>query len=93
MPKNQVTIQAQNITNQTSPRLLGAVTLGAIAGVFIGLLAMAFAILISSIVQLVFPDLSFQVAGMSITAVIFVIFLALGWCGSTLLIWHKLPKN
>ena len=91
MQKNHVVSQDSTKKAQNRSRFMGALILGALAGVFVGLLAMALAILIFGILRLFLPDSAFQLAGMSATAVIFVIFCALGWVGGTMLVWHKLP--
>ena len=91
MQKNRVASQNNNTKAQTRARFMGSFILGAFVGVFVGLMAMALAILILGILRLFFPDSTFQLAGMSATAVIFVIFCALGWVGGTMLIWRKLP--
>lgn len=90
MPKNQGISPDKKTVKQPQPRFLGALVIGAFIGVFIGLLAMALSILIVGIMSLFLPDLTFQLAGISITAVTFVIFCALGWMSATLFIWHKL---
>ncbi len=90
MPKNQVVAPDKNTVKQPQPRFLGALVIGAFIGVFIGLLAMALCILIVGIMSLFLPDLTLQLAGISITAVTFVVFCALGWLGATFIIWHKL---
>ena len=90
MPKNQAISPDKNKVEQSQPRFIKAFVVGAFAGVFIGLLAMALSILIVGIMSLFLPELTFQLAGISVTAVTFVVFCALGWIGATLIIWHKL---
>ena len=90
MPKNQGVSPNKNKVNQSQPRFISAFVIGAFVGIFIGLFAMALSILIVGIMSLFLPDLTFKLAGISITAVTFVIFCALGWMSATLLIWHKL---
>lgn len=75
-----------------SSRLMAAVVLGAAAGVFSGILAMAVAMLVSGILMLALPDAPSEIAGLSITAVIFVVFCALGWVSASLFLWRKLPS-
>jgi hypothetical protein len=93
MPKNQSISQDRKIILQPNPRFIGSLVIGAFVAVFIGLLAMAVAILIVGIMRLFLPDLTFRFAGISITAVTFVIFCALGWIGATIIIWHKLSPE
>lgn len=91
MQKNHVISQNSTKKAQNRSKFMGALILGAFAGVFVGLLGMALAILILGILRLFLPDSTFQLAGMSATAVIFVIFCALGWVAGTILAWCKLP--
>jgi hypothetical protein len=93
MPKNQSISQGRKTTHQPHPRFIGSLVIGAVVAVFVGLLAMAVAILIVGILRLFLPDLTFHFAGMSITAVTFVIFCALGWIGATIIIWRKLSPE
>ena len=93
MQKNHVVSQDSTKKAQNRSRFMGALILGAFAGVFVGLLAMALAILIFGILRLFLPDSTFQLAGMSATAVIFVIFCALGWVAGAMLAWYKLPAS
>jgi len=92
MRKDHIISQEKNRIKQPHPRFIGALVLGAFIGVFVGLLAMSVAILIMGLLRLFLPDLPFQLVGINITAVIFVIFCALGWISATLIIWHKLPS-
>ena len=93
MPKNQIISQDRKIIHQPHPRFIGSLIIGAFVAVFIGLLAMAVAILIVGILRLFLPDLTFHFAGISITAVTFVIFCTLGWVGVTIIIWRKLSPE
>lgn len=91
MPNDQMISQKKSKKQKSQPKLLGAVALGALGGVFIGLLAMAISILVLGILRLIFPDMTFQLVGLNVTAVIFVIFFALGWLGGAMILWYKLP--
>jgi len=92
MRKDYIISQDKNRIKQPNPRFIGSLVIGAFIGVFVGLLAMSVAILIMGILRLFLPELPFQLVGINITAVIFVIFCALGWISATLIIWHKLPS-
>lgn len=93
MRKNHIISQDKKTIQQSQPRFISSLVIGAFIAVFVGLLAMAVVILIVGMLRLFLPDLTFQLAGISITAVTFVIFCALGWISATLIIWHKLsPK-
>ncbi|MFO7682807.1 MAG: hypothetical protein R6X34_22440 [Chloroflexota bacterium] len=74
-----------------SSRLMAAVVLGAAVGVFTGILAMAVAMLVLGIFKLALPDARLVIAGLSVTAVVFVVFCALGWASASIYIWRKLP--
>lgn len=93
MPKNQTISQDKKTIEQSQPRFIGSLVIGAFVAVFVGLLAMAVAILIVGMLRLLLPNLTFQLAGMSITAVTFVVFCALGWISATIIIWHKLSPD
>lgn len=71
-------------------RLLGAVLLGAFAGVVVGILAMAVSTLALNLLGLVMDQVSVEFAGMRITAVIFIIFSALGWGAGAIIAWRRL---
>ncbi|MBE2198312.1 MAG: hypothetical protein IAE79_06850 [Anaerolinea sp.] len=71
-------------------RLLGAVLLGAFAGVAVGILAMAVSTLALNLLGLVMDQVSVEFAGMRITAVIFIIFSALGWTAGAIIAWRRL---
>lgn len=75
-----------------STRLMAAIVLGAAAGVFSGILAMAVAMLVLGILKLALPNTHLEIGGLSITAVIFVVFCALGWVSASLHLWRKLPS-
>ncbi|MBE2220511.1 MAG: hypothetical protein IAF02_03170 [Anaerolineae bacterium] len=92
MPEEQVISKDVVLNKHNHPRFVGALLLGSFVGLFMGLIMMALAILICGVLRLFLPDSTFQVAGMAVTAVIFVVFFALGWAGGTLVIWHKLPQ-
>lgn len=91
MPENQIVSEKVASNTHSRSRFIGALILGSIVGVFIGLIAMALTIIVCGVLRLFFPSSAFQLAGMNATAVIFVIFYALGWAGGTILLWHKLP--
>ncbi len=81
------------VQNKKQVRFWSALVLGAAAGIFIGLLGMAIAILMLGVLSLGLPDISFKIAGLSATAVAFVVFCALGWAGASLFIWRKLSSS
>lgn len=93
MPKIQAPSQEKANQNQTEPQLFIALVLGAIVGVFSGLIGMALSILVIGILRLFLPNLTFQLAGISITAVIFVLFCAIGWAAGTLFFWKKRSRS
>ncbi len=73
-------------------RLMAAVVLGAVFGVFSGILAMAVAMLVLGILKLALPNTHLEIGGLSVTAVIFVVFCALGWASASLYLCRKLPS-
>ena len=91
MPEKQA--DSENVVlNNRNARFIGALLLGAFVGLFTGLITMSLAILICGMLSLFWPHSTFHIVGMDITAVIFVVFFALGWAGGTFFIWHKLPQ-
>lgn len=71
-------------------RLLGAVLLGALGGVALGILAMAVSILIFNVLGLFMDQVVFEFEGMGLTAVTFIIFSTLGWAAGAILAWRRL---
>ena len=91
MDENSVSSQEKLPNRPVTPRFITVFILGAVGGVFAGVLGMAVTILILGFLRLIFPDAVFQMGGMQVTAVVFAIFCALGWFGFSLFLWHKLP--
>ncbi len=70
-------------------RMLGAVLLGAVAGIAVGVLAMALTILIVDVVTWLTNRPVGVFAGMELTAVSFVVFTFVGWAAAGILAWCK----
>lgn len=70
-------------------RALGAVMLGAVAGIAVGILAMALTVLIVNSITWLTHRSAVQFAGIELTAVSFIIFTFVGWAAAGLLAWHK----
>ncbi len=66
-------------------RLMGAVALGAVVGILLGLIGMALSVLFAAVWGLV------GINSEMITAVTFVVCSALGWAAATYYLWHKYP--
>lgn len=66
-------------------RLMGAIVLGALAGILLGLIGMALSVLLTSMVGLA------HVPWEMVTAITFVVCLALGWAAATYYLWYKYP--
>lgn len=64
--------------------------LGGIAGVVIGILAMAVSILATAATELLFQVSLNEFSGIQITAVAFVIFAVIGWLLATIYLWRRL---
>lgn len=81
--------------NQQRKRVLviTAVFLGAAAGVFIGILAMAVGLLVMNSLSLVMNTAVLRLPGISMTAVTFVFFFAIGSVVSASYIWRKGRAN
>lgn len=90
MQENIKTATNAPVQNKKQIRFWGALILGGAAGIFIGLLGMAVAMLVMGVLSLGMPGIRFEIAGLSATAVVFVVFFALGWVGAAVLIWRKL---
>ena len=71
-------------------RLIGALTLGAFAGLIIGVLAMAVCTLVLNLIELIAGKPVAGFAGLPITAVSFVLCGTLGWIISAVVAWNKL---
>jgi hypothetical protein len=84
-----------NVDNQQQKRALviTAVLLGAAAGVFIGILAMAVGLLVVNALSLVMNTAVLRLPGISMTAVTFVFFFAIGSLVSASYIWRKGRAN
>jgi preprotein translocase subunit Sss1 len=91
MDENSVSSRKKLSNQPVTSRFITVFILGAIGGVFAGVLGMAVTILILGFLRLVFPDAVFQMGGVRVTAVVFAVFCALGWFGFGLYLWHKLP--
>ena len=73
-------------------RFLGALILGAIAGIGIGIMAMAICILVINLIEFFTNPVALEFGGVGISATVFVIFCALGWAAASVLSWHKLKQ-
>jgi hypothetical protein len=71
-------------------RLLGSLLISAFVGLIIGVLAMAVGLLALTGTGLLANVATMRLAGLEMTAVLFVVFGALGWAGGTIVTWHKL---
>ncbi len=77
--------------NTTRSRLPAHIlALGGIAGIIIGILAMAVSILATAATELLFKVSLNEFGGMQITAVAFVIFAVIGWGLATMYFWRRL---
>ena len=70
-------------------KLLTAVLLGAVSGVFIGILAMSVGLLVMNTLSLVMNTAVLRLPGISMTATTFVFFFTIGSFVSTTYIWHQ----
>ncbi|MCA9935070.1 MAG: hypothetical protein H6662_08805 [Ardenticatenaceae bacterium] len=68
---------------------VGAMLVGAVAGIGIGILAMAATILVTNVVEWVTGYATTKFAGMEVTAVTFVVFSIVGWVAIGILAWNK----
>ncbi len=66
-------------------RLMGAIVLGALVGILMGLIGMALSVLLTITVGAAY------IPGEMVTAITFVVCLALGWAAATYYLWHKYP--
>lgn len=73
-------------------RLMTAVCLGALAGVLVGILAMAVGVLAISLLELFMDTTVLRLPGLSMTAVTFVVFFFLGALATTPFFLRKLKK-
>jgi hypothetical protein len=93
MPENRVASEDTGQNSRNPSQSIGSLVLGVFVGIFTGLIAMALAILTFGVLRLFFPNSAFELAGMNATAVIFIIFFALGWVGGAIVIRQKLPHS
>lgn len=66
-------------------RLMGAIVLGALVGILLGLIGLALSVLLTSMVG---PA---HIPWEMVTAITFVVCLALGWAAATYYLWYKYP--
>jgi len=70
-------------------RVIGAMMMGAVAGIAIGILAMAAAILVTNTVEWITGHTITQYMGMEVTAVAFIVCSIVGWAIFGILAWNK----
>ena len=69
-----------------------ALIIGGAGGIIMGVLAMAIGTLFLNMTAITLGREAFDPTGVQITAVIFVLFAAVGWLVTSLITWHKLVK-